>query len=312
MPRLPQSAVPFTTRGSSGADSAGAPDGSCPGASAAATPSLEGLNRSVDVPAAKSGFWRQWLAFSGPAILVSVGYMDPGNWGTDLQAGATYRYGLLWVVALASLMAIFMQVCAARLGVVMRKDLAQACREHYPAWTRWPNWLSCELAIAATRPGRSPGQRRGPQSAFRHPAVLGRGHHGLRRAAAAGLAGPRHAPDRGRGPGPGRHHRRVLLHRDVHPAPDRTQLRGNGATLCSSRGLVEQDMVFLAIGIIGATVMPHNLYLHSALVQSRRIAADEPSVRRAIVVQHARLDRGTVGGVPRQRGHSGAGGDGVS
>src|SRR5262249_31340796 len=87
--------------------------------------------------------------FVAPAILVSVGYMDPGNWGTDLAGGAQFRYGLLWVVALASLMAIFMQVTSARLGVVTGKDLAQCCRDWYPRWTRWPNWLLSEVAIAA-------------------------------------------------------------------------------------------------------------------------------------------------------------------
>jgi manganese transport protein len=75
--------------------------------------------------------------------------MDPGNWSTDLSAGAGFRYGLLWIVGLASLMAIFLQVVAARLGVVTGKDLAQCCRDHLPGWTRWPNYLSCELAIAA-------------------------------------------------------------------------------------------------------------------------------------------------------------------
>src|SRR5437868_14958331 len=115
----------------------------------AATPSLEGLHGTVTVPPAGSGFWRQWRAFAGPAFLVSVGYMDPGNWGTDLQAGAQYRYDLLWVVALSSLMAVIMQILSARLGVVTGKDLAQACRDHYPAWTRWPNWLACEAAIGA-------------------------------------------------------------------------------------------------------------------------------------------------------------------
>src|SRR6266481_3085242 len=113
------------------------------------TPSLEGLHATVAVPSCGAGFWRQWRAFAGPAVLVSVGYMDPGNWGTDLQGGASYRYGLLWVVALSSLMAIFLQVCSARLGVVTGKDLAQACRDFYPKWTRWPNWLACEVAIAA-------------------------------------------------------------------------------------------------------------------------------------------------------------------
>jgi len=111
--------------------------------------SLENVHSSVDVPHSQASFWEQWRAFVGPAILVSVGYMDPGNWGTDLQGGAQYKYGLLWVVGLASLMAIFMQVVSARLGVVTGKDLAQCCRDWYPAWTRWPNWLLSELAIGA-------------------------------------------------------------------------------------------------------------------------------------------------------------------
>jgi len=118
-------------------------------AAAAGPPSLEGIHGTVEVPSAQSGFWRKWRAFVGPAILVSVGYMDPGNWGTDLAAGAQFKFGLLWVVALASLMAIFMQVISSRLGVVAGKDLAQCCRDWYPSWTRWPNWLLCELAIGA-------------------------------------------------------------------------------------------------------------------------------------------------------------------
>src|SRR4051794_2101137 len=112
-------------------------------------PSLEGLHSTVKVPPGDSSFWRQCLSYGGPAMLVSVGYMDPGNWGTDLQGGASYRYGLLWVVAMSSLMAIFLQCCSARLGIVTGKDLAQACRDYYPTWTRWPNWLACEIAIAA-------------------------------------------------------------------------------------------------------------------------------------------------------------------
>ena len=112
-------------------------------------PSLEGLHSTISVPSIHSGFWRQYRAFVGPALLVSVGYMDPGNWGTDLAGGAQFKYALLWVVGVASLMAIFMQVLSARLGVVTGRDLAQCCREWYPAWTRWPNWLLCELAIGA-------------------------------------------------------------------------------------------------------------------------------------------------------------------
>src|SRR5436189_2020615 len=90
--------------------------------------SLEGLHSTVPLPAESAGFWRQMRAFAGPAFLVSVGYMDPGNWGTDLEAGAEFRYGLLWVVALASFMAIIMQVLSARLGIVTGRDLGQACR----------------------------------------------------------------------------------------------------------------------------------------------------------------------------------------
>src|SRR5215472_3931654 len=112
--------------------------------------SLEGIHGSVEVPPQQAGFWKKWRAFVGPAILVSVGYMDPGNWGTDLAAGAQFKYGLLWVVALASLMAIFLQLIAARLGVASGKDLAQCSRDWAPGWTRWPNWISMELAICMT------------------------------------------------------------------------------------------------------------------------------------------------------------------
>src|SRR6202140_4510739 len=128
------------------------PKSSEPVATATAAPrhvSLEGMHSTVEVPHHAAGFWQQWRAFIGPAILVSVGYMDPGNWGTDLAGGAQYKYGLLWVFGLASLMAIFMQVISARLGVVTGKDLAQCCRDWYPSWTRWPNWLMSEIAIGA-------------------------------------------------------------------------------------------------------------------------------------------------------------------
>src|ERR1043165_2244975 len=113
------------------------------------TRSLEGLHSTVPIPAPNASIWRQMRAFAGPAFLVSVGYMDPGNWATDLDAGARFKYDLLWVVALASMMAIIMQIASARLGIVTGKDLAQACRDYLPAWTRWPNWITCEIAIAA-------------------------------------------------------------------------------------------------------------------------------------------------------------------
>src|SRR3954464_5216246 len=111
--------------------------------------SLEEGHRTVAVPGAHRNPLKRLFAFLGPALLVSVGYMDPGNWATDLQGGALYKYGLLWVVALSSLMAIVLQVCSARLGIVTGKDLAQASRDFYHPWTRWPNWIGTEIAIMA-------------------------------------------------------------------------------------------------------------------------------------------------------------------
>jgi len=107
------------------------------------------MHGSVAVPPHTASFWRQWRAYVGPAILVSVGYMDPGNWGTDLSGGAQFKYGLLWVVAMASFMAVILQVISARLGVATGRDLAQCCRDWFPAWTRWPLWILLELAVAA-------------------------------------------------------------------------------------------------------------------------------------------------------------------
>src|SRR5258708_14355109 len=111
--------------------------------------SLEGLHSTVSLPSGSAHPWRQFIAFAGPAMLVSVGYMDPGNWSTDLSAGAGFKYDLLFIVGLASLIAIVLEVISARLGVVTGKDLAHCCRDHLPGWTRWPNYLSCEIAIAA-------------------------------------------------------------------------------------------------------------------------------------------------------------------
>src|SRR5450759_4887437 len=119
-------------------------------AAAAGHPSLEEVHGTVAVPHHQAGFWEQWRAFVGPAILVSVGYMDPGNWGTDLAGGAQFKYGLIWVVGLASLMAIFLQVISARLGVATGKDLAQCCRDFYRRWSRWLNWIVMEIAVAVT------------------------------------------------------------------------------------------------------------------------------------------------------------------
>src|SRR5256712_5563393 len=244
-------------------------------------PSLEGVHSSVEVPHHQAGFWEQWRAFVGPAILVSVGYMDPGNWGTDLQGGARFKYGLLWVVGLASLMAIFMQVISARLGVVTGKDLAQCCRDWYPNWTRWPNWLLSEVAIGACDLAEVLGSAVAINLMFHIPllwAVIITGLDvllllslqslGMRAIEAVVLLliatiAVCYAIE-------------IFVLPQTHPA----FLEMGRAFM--TPGFRQSGMLYVAIGIIGATVMPHNLYLHSALVQSRKLQKDEPSMRRAI------------------------------
>jgi manganese transport protein len=239
------------------------------------------MHSSVEVPHHDAGFWKQWRAFVGPALLISVGYMDPGNWGTDLAGGAQFKYGLLWVVGLASLMAIFLQVISARLGVATGKDLAQCCRDWYPRWTRWPNWLSMEIAIGMTDLAESLGSAVALNLLFHIPmswaiiitafdvllllALQGFGMRLIEAVVAVfvltigvcygieifGLAQTR--PD-------------FLEMGQAMARPD----------------FAHAGMLVVAIGIIGATVMPHNLYLHTALVQTRNLQQDESSIHRAI------------------------------
>ncbi|MGA8310053.1 MAG: Nramp family divalent metal transporter [Terriglobales bacterium] len=243
--------------------------------------SLEGMHSTVEVPHHEAGFWEQWRAFVGPAILVSVGYMDPGNWGTDLQGGAQFKYGLLWVVGVASLMAIFMQVISARLGVVTGKDLAQCCRDWYPGWTRWPNWLMSEVAIGACDLAEVLGSAVALNLLFHIPllwAVIITGLDVLLLLALQGF-------------GVRTIEAVVLLliatigvcyfiEIFVLPQTHPSFLELGRALVSPHFG--QSGMLYVAVGIIGATVMPHNLYLHSALVQSRQLQKDEPSIRRAI------------------------------
>jgi manganese transport protein len=244
-------------------------------------PSLEQIHGTVPTPPASAGFWRNWRAFAGPALLVSVGYMDPGNWGTDLQAGAQYRYALLWVVGLSSLMAIVMQVCAARLGVVTGKDLAQACRDFYPSWTRIPNWLTCEAAIAACDLAEVLGGAVALHLLFHIPLLLAVVITALDVLLLLSL--------RGLGV---RVIEAVILVMvctigacyfvEIFILPQtRPDFLEMGRALAAP-SLRDWDMVALAVAIIGATVMPHNLYLHSALVQSRKVGNDEASIRTAL------------------------------
>jgi len=248
---------------------------------AALHPSLEGVHGTVEVPHYQAGFWQNWKAFVGPAILVSVGYMDPGNWGTDLQAGAQFKYSLLWVVGLASLMAIFMQVISARLGVVTGRDLAQCCREWYPAWTRWPNWFFSESAIAACDLAEVLGGAVALNLLFHIPLfwavvitgfdvllLLGLQRFGMRTIEAVVLVLIATIA--------------VCYFIEIFVLPQTQPSFEEMARALVSPRLREAGMLYLAIGIIGATVMPHNLYLHSALVQSRKLQKDQPSMRSAI------------------------------
>ena len=244
--------------------------------------SLDHMHGSVAVPASGASFWRQYRAFAGPALLVSVGYMDPGNWATDLAGGAQFKYGLLWGVAASSLMAIVLQVSSARLGIVTGKDLAQACRDYYPAWTRWPNWLGTEVAIMACDLAEVLGSAVAIHLLFPHIPLLwavvitaadvllllSLQSFGMRIIEAFIL---------------------VLVLTigacyfiEIFVLPATRPLFGElGHALIKPR-LNEPGMAYVAIGIIGATVMPHNLYLHSALVQTRAFQSDEKSIRKAI------------------------------
>ncbi len=207
--------------------------------------------------------------------------MDPGNWGTDLKAGAIYKYDLLWVVAAASFMAVIMQVLSARLGIVTGKDLAQACRDFYWPWTRWPNWIACEIAIAACDLAEVVGSAVAINLLFGIPfhwAVVITAFDVLMLLALQGVG------------------MRLIeafilvlvatigvcyfIEIFVLPAtrPDFAEM---GRALANP-GFRKDGMIILAIGSIGATVMPHHLYLHSALVQSRQLQTDESAVKRAI------------------------------
>ncbi len=243
--------------------------------------SLEGVHGTVAVPKHEAGFWKNWRAFVGPAVLISVGYMDPGNWGTDLQGGAQFKYGLLWVVGMASLMAIFLQVIAARLGVVTGKDLAQCLRDWYPRWTRWPNWLFSEIAIGACDLAEVLGSAVALNLLFHIPLLwavfitgldvlllLGLQRFGMRTieavvlllVATMGIC----------------YFIEIFILAQTQPS-----FAEMGVALISPN-FRQVGMIYVAIGIIGATVMPHNLYLHSALVQSRKLQKDEASIRQAV------------------------------
>ncbi|MGA9778616.1 MAG: Nramp family divalent metal transporter [Verrucomicrobiia bacterium] len=262
------------------------PEETNPSAASGAVPrpgamSLEGLHGSVQVPHHKAGFWKQMAAYFGPGILVSVAYMDPGNWGTDLQGGAQFKYGLLWVVGLASLMAIFLQIIAARLGIATRRDLAQCCYDWYPGWTRVPNWLMAEIAIIACDLAEVLGGAVALNMLFHIPIFLGviitgvdvllllaMQRFGMRTIEAIVLLLVATIG--------------VCYYIEIFVLPQTQPSFLEMGRAMIMPHLSSATMVYVAIGIIGATVMPHVLYLHPALVQSRKFQKDDESIRKAI------------------------------
>jgi manganese transport protein len=243
------------------------------------TPSLPEVHGSIAVPLTAS-FWRKLFAFAGPGYLVAVGYMDPGNWATDLAGGARYRYTLLSVIMLSNLMAILLQALSARLGIASGRDLAQACRDSFSRPTTLTLWVLCEIAIAACDLAEVVGAAIALNLLFGLPLIWGvvltaldvlvvlylqtRGFRyvealvvGLILAIASAFA------------------IELWLAR-----PD----LGAVAAGFIPRGeiLRNPDMLYIAIGILGATVMPHNLYLHSSIVQTRRYGDSFESKKEAI------------------------------
>jgi manganese transport protein len=243
------------------------------------TKSLPEVHGSIAVPH-EAGFWRKMLAFAGPGYLVAVGYMDPGNWATDLAGGARFGYTLLSVIMISNLMAILLQALAARLGIASGRDLAQACRDSYSRPTAFLLWILCEIAIAACDLAEVLGAAIALNLLFGLPLIWGvcltaldvlvvlfLQHRGFRYVEAlvvslivliAGsfavelwLAKP------------------ALGALTLGFVP-RTEILRNG------------EMLYIAIGILGATVMPHNLYLHSSIVQTRKYRDTQDSKREAI------------------------------
>jgi manganese transport protein len=224
--------------------------------------SLSEVHRSVSIPQGV-GTFKRMLAFAGPAYLVSVGYMDPGNWATDLEGGARFGYQLIWVLLMSNLMAVLLQTLAARMGIVAGLDLAQACRRNYPRPVVYALWILCEIAIAACDLAEVLGTAIGLNLLLGIPLIWGVlvtgfdtmlflviQHFGIRKMEALILV---FVSTIG-----------VCFGIEVFLSePAWGQIAGGFLPHLTSESL------YVAVGILGATVMPHNLYLHSALVQTR-------------------------------------------
>jgi len=247
--------------------------------------SLAEVHRSIVVPTTAS-FWRKLLAFSGPGFLVAVGYMDPGNWATDLAGGAKFGYALLFIVMLSNFMAILLQHLCIKLGVVTGRDLAQACRDHYSTLTVWFLWILCEIAIAACDLAEVVGSAIALQLLFGIPLVWGCGITALDVLAVLYLQQK------------GFRYIEALVITLIVTiatcfAAEIIFSKPNflGVALGFVPGphiILNQQMLYVSIGIIGATVMPHNLYLHSSIVQTRKFEQTPEGKREAI--KYASID----------------------
>ena len=242
-------------------------------------PSLPEVNATVHVPTGGQWF-RRLLAFVGPGYMVSVGYMDPGNWATDLAGGAQFGYTLLSVILISNLMAVLLQALSARLGIVTGRDLAQTCRESYPRPVNIALWLACEAAIIACDLAEVIGTAIALQLLFGIPLIGGailtaldaflllllmnKGFRFLEAfviALLAIIAGC------------------FAVQVAFASPPIAAMLRG---FIPSTEIVTNHEMLYVAIGIVGATVMPHNLYLHSSIVQTRAYKRNDVGRRDAI------------------------------
>ena len=243
------------------------------------TPSLPEVFRSILVPA-NAGFWRRLLAFFGPGYLVAVGYMDPGNWATDISGGSLYSYRLLSVVLISNFLAIFLQALSAKLGIVAGRDLAQACRDAYSKPINMVLWISAEIAIVACDIAEVIGAAIALNLLFHLPLVLGvivtafdvllvlalqhKGFRWIETLVITLIA-------------------TMMVIFTIEMVYSRPDWFGVLAGFVPHAEIVrDPKMLYVSLGILGATVMPHNLYLHSSIVQTRRIGRSLPELRDAI------------------------------
>ena len=259
----------------------------------------------ASVPISQASLWRRMFAFAGPAYLVSVGYMDPGNWATDLEGGARFGYQLLWVLVMSNLMAILLQTLSARLGIVTGRDLAQACRETYPRYVSYALWILCEIAIAACDLAEVLGAAIGLNLLFGIPLLTGVlitaadtllilwfTHLGIRVIEAFVLA-------------------LVTVIAACFAVEILFAKPALGEIVGGLVPRLTDESLYVAIGILGATVMPHNLYLHSALVQTRRIGASDAEKAHSLQVQPDRFRHCAERRAVRERSDPHSGGVGL-